>query len=279
MSDSYWIIKKSRVAGRVPGIDQFETDNTMVVNQVDGILYILKIVGGVKTVIAVQASSNTFSQNLTDELNAADAKTTPVDADHLPLLDSEDGNKLKRLSWLNLKNTLKSLFVTYTNAVTNIDLGLFGITSKYGIFTGKVLKQTGTGGSVFLGDLAGNSEDLTNRKNIFIGLEAGRYVSTGTDPLLTNNNCIYIGPGTRSKADDTTNEIVIGFEALGNGDNTAVIGNKDLIDLYAGEEGGANVQARSLVLLGSWRIEVSGANLEIQKLVGGNWITKQIITE
>lgn len=44
--------------------------------------------------------------------HAADEKTTPVDADELPLVDSEDGWSLKKLTWANLKATLKAYFDT-----------------------------------------------------------------------------------------------------------------------------------------------------------------------
>lgn len=46
-------------------------------------------------------------------------KTTPVDADSLLLNDSADSNKLKLLSWANLKATLKTYFDTLYNGQIN----------------------------------------------------------------------------------------------------------------------------------------------------------------
>lgn len=43
---------------------------------------------------------------------AATSKSTPVDADELPLVDSAASNILKKLTWANLKATLKSYFDT-----------------------------------------------------------------------------------------------------------------------------------------------------------------------
>jgi hypothetical protein len=43
---------------------------------------------------------------------AATGKTTPVDADLLPLVDSAASNVLKKLTWANLKTTLKTYFDT-----------------------------------------------------------------------------------------------------------------------------------------------------------------------
>lgn len=45
-------------------------------------------------------------------INSASAKSTPVDADMIGLMDSAAGNILKKLSWLNIKATLKTYFDT-----------------------------------------------------------------------------------------------------------------------------------------------------------------------
>lgn len=43
-------------------------------------------------------------------INSATNKPTPIDADYLGLMDSASGNILKKLSWANLKSTLKTYF-------------------------------------------------------------------------------------------------------------------------------------------------------------------------
>lgn len=49
--------------------------------------------------------------------HAATGKTTPVDADELPIVDSAASNVLKKLTWANLKATLKTYFDTlYTSS-------------------------------------------------------------------------------------------------------------------------------------------------------------------
>ncbi len=45
-------------------------------------------------------------------INGATSKTTPVDADYLGLMDSAASNILKKLSWANVKATLKTYFDT-----------------------------------------------------------------------------------------------------------------------------------------------------------------------
>jgi hypothetical protein len=60
-------------------------------------------------------------------INGAASKSTPVDADMLGLMDSAAANILKKLSWLNLKATLKTYFDT-----------IYTTLSSLGIFTDKV---------------------------------------------------------------------------------------------------------------------------------------------
>ena len=52
-------------------------------------------------------------------LNSADAKTTPVDADTLPITDSAASNVLKKVTWLSIKTTLKTYFDTLYATVSH----------------------------------------------------------------------------------------------------------------------------------------------------------------
>lgn len=51
--------------------------------------------------------------------HAATSKATPVDADEVPLVDSAASNVLKRLTWANLKATLKTYFDSLSTTLTN----------------------------------------------------------------------------------------------------------------------------------------------------------------
>ncbi len=50
-------------------------------------------------------------------INSLTGKTTPVDTDFAGLMDSADSNKLKKLSWANIKATLKAYFDTLYSTV------------------------------------------------------------------------------------------------------------------------------------------------------------------
>lgn len=53
------------------------------------------------------------------DTNAATSKTTPVDGDSLPLVDSAESNNLKKLTWSNLKATMKTYYDSVTATMSN----------------------------------------------------------------------------------------------------------------------------------------------------------------
>jgi hypothetical protein len=57
----------------------------------------------------------TDAGNVGGAIHGASAKTTPVDADTVALIDSAASNGLKKLSWANIKATLKTYFDTLYN--------------------------------------------------------------------------------------------------------------------------------------------------------------------
>lgn len=71
------------------------------------------------------AGANTGDETATTlgaTVHAATSKTTPVDADELPLVDSAASFILKRLTWANLKATLKTYFDTLYAATGSLAL-------------------------------------------------------------------------------------------------------------------------------------------------------------
>lgn len=66
--------------------------------------------------------------------------------------------------------------------------------------------------------------NTTGSHDIAIGHEAGRYQADGS-ALTDAENSIYIGRGSRGFSNADDNSIVIGYNAIGRGANTTVIGN------------------------------------------------------
>ena len=131
-----------------------------------------------------------------------------------------------------------------TNALLNNDVGInntsIGISSLQSNQNGTGLVAAGvralksnTSGiqNVALGKdaLGGNT---TGAYNIGIGPDAGRYIADGSTPKETGGNSIYIGKGTKAKVNGTTNEIVIGTDVFGKGNNTITLGNGASTELY-----------------------------------------------
>ena len=67
--------------------------------------------------------------------------------------------------------------------------------------------------------------NTTGSGNIAFGVNAGRFIADGVTANTITNNSVFLGVGTRALADNQTNQIVIGHNAIGLGSNTAVIGN------------------------------------------------------
>jgi hypothetical protein len=72
----------------------------------------------------------------------------------------------------------------------------------------------------------------TGDENIGIGSYAGFYDSSGADFLSSNTNSVFIGRSSKGDNDGDDNEIVIGYNAIGNGSNTITLGNTSITALY-----------------------------------------------
>jgi hypothetical protein len=84
--------------------------------------------------------------------------------------------------------------------------------------------------------------------NIGIGFRSG--IRQADDSNLTSpESSIYIGNEAKGYDDNDSNSIVLGSSAVGAGENTAVIGNTSLGDVYFGSSSGAaNTHAKAMYL-------------------------------
>lgn len=74
-----------------------------------------------------------------------------------------------------------------------------------------------------LGNYSGANLD-TGGDNIFLGYNSGRFISDSATPLTESTNSIFIGSRSKASADAQTNQIVIGYDSIGLGNNTTSIG-------------------------------------------------------
>jgi hypothetical protein len=101
-----------------------------------------------------------------------------------------------------------------TSASNNSGFGSFSLESN----------TTGASNSAFGTNSLHSNIDGSN--NIALGFNAGRLAGAGTTEMTSVNNSIYLGYQTRGlNATGTTNEIVIGYNVVGLGSNTTVLGN------------------------------------------------------
>jgi hypothetical protein len=74
--------------------------------------------------------------------------------------------------------------------------------------------------------------NTTGSDNTALGHNSGSYIADGSTTNSITNNSIYIGSDTKAQANNQTNQIVIGHNAIGNGSNTVTIGNSSITNNY-----------------------------------------------
>ena len=71
--------------------------------------------------------------------------------------------------------------------------------------------------------------NTTGSWNSAVGVNAGSFIADGITANTVTNNSIYLGVGTRALANNQTNQIVIGNDAIGAGSNTVTLGNVNIV--------------------------------------------------
>ncbi|MFW6008448.1 MAG: hypothetical protein ACOCP8_04190, partial [archaeon] len=72
----------------------------------------------------------------------------------------------------------------------------------------------------------------TGNRNTAIGTGAGRHYGNNAGELTDSEEGIFIGKNSQPASNSSVNEVVIGVDAAGNGDNTITIGNDDAVETY-----------------------------------------------
>jgi hypothetical protein len=108
------------------------------------------------------AADVTDAGNVGSSIHGATSKTTPVDGDTMPLIDSAASNVLKKVTWANIKATLKTYWDTLyaltgsisSSGLTMSTARLLGRTTAS---TGAVEELTATAATAFLNAMVGDS--------------------------------------------------------------------------------------------------------------------------
>lgn len=74
--------------------------------------------------------------------------------------------------------------------------------------------------------------NTTGINNTASGSDAGSYIADGQTANTTGDYNVFLGARTKALADNDQNEIVIGYNAIGLGSNTVVLGNDSITDTY-----------------------------------------------
>ena len=115
------------------------------------------------------------------------------------------------------------------NTATGLQSLYSNTTGSYNTATGRQsLYSNTTGSNNTANGMSSLYSNTTGSYNTANGYQAGRYIADGSTPNATGNYCVFIGADTKALADGQTNQIVIGYNAIGNGSNSVTLGNTDV---------------------------------------------------
>tara|TARA_R100001082_G_scaffold72550_1_gene41548 strand:- start:116 stop:2149 length:2034 start_codon:yes stop_codon:yes gene_type:complete len=116
--------------------------------------------------------------------------------------------------------------------------GSYGTTADGMISIGYQSRGSGGGKTVIIGRDAGSESG--GEKSVVIGYRAGR-IDAASNSNYFGTNCTMIGAHTKPAADNNSNSIAIGYNAVGHGANTAVIGDANITQIDPHSDRGCNL--------------------------------------
>jgi hypothetical protein len=109
--------------------------------------------------------------------------------------------------------------------------------SANGSYTGQITATSSTDPLSILTDLSNAGVKISNlsiiaasgsRRNTAVGYNSGQYFGAGSGALTSADDSVFIGSGSRALASNQMNQIVIGYEAIGGGNNTITLGDSNI---------------------------------------------------
>jgi hypothetical protein len=133
-------------------------------------------------------------------------------------------------------NSAQGAYVLYSNS-TGTNNSAQGVNSLYSNTTGSynsaqgyaALSYNTTGTNNSAQGYAALSYNTTGTNNSAQGYNAGRYIADGTTGNTTGNYSLFLGANTKALANGQSNQIVIGYNATGNGSNTVTLGDDNIV--------------------------------------------------
>lgn len=107
----------------------------------------------------------------------------------------------------------------------NANMSLISGSLNVAVGAGALTANSNQNSNVAVGYAALNQITSGGGQNIAIGVSAGRYITGGSTPVTNMTNGVCLGYAAYPKQNSSTNEIVIGANAVGEGSNTSTIGN------------------------------------------------------
>ena len=126
--------------------------------------------------------------------------------------------------------------------------------------------------------LSALGNNTTGALNTAVGREAGCFQADGTTALTTANNSVYLGRDTRGTQSDS-NSVVIGYQAIGLGANTTVIGTSATTSAKVwGAVTAAGTLTADAYILSSSGIQAKTASYTLVAADNGKVITMSVAT-
>ena len=156
-------------------------------------------------------------------------------------------------------NTASGTNSLYSNTTGNNN-SASGINSLYSSTAGN--NNTASGFKSLYSNTTGNNNtafgsfslefNTTGKHNTAFGHSSGKDLSNGMANTISNNS-IFIGGKTKALADNQSNQIVIGYDATGAGNNSVVLGNNNITKTVL--KGNIGIGTDNP---GSWELAVDG---------------------
>jgi hypothetical protein len=180
------------------------------------------IAGDANKILAGNGSFTDFGSII----NSASSKTTPVNNDQISLMDSGDSNALKKLSWSNIKATLKTYFdalylvlpssngiAVRTSSTTSVARSIDGVTGLTSVINGDGVSGNPTLSVSLATANVNDATDRTTTSTSYVtlgapirisGLNAGTYFVIATSCIGSSSSNVESWMGIHSGTSGST---------------------------------------------------------------------------